>query len=39
MTKTLEDKLKKCGFDLFIEAPVSNNEIENIFANLEERNI
>ena len=39
MTKSLEEKLKKCGFDLFIEAPVANDEIENIFVNLEERNV
>ena len=39
MTKTLQEKLKKCGFDLFIEAPVSNAEIENLMADLEERDL
>jgi CheY-like chemotaxis protein len=38
MTKALQDKLKKCGFDLFIEAPISNAEIENLIVDLELRN-
>jgi CheY-like chemotaxis protein len=38
LTKTLQDKLKKCGFDLFVEAPISNEEIENLVADLQVRN-
>lgn len=38
LTKTLQDKLKKCGFDLFVEAPISNEEIESLIADLQVRN-